>query len=213
MGALAGAVGRRAAGLLRASGGGTAEAAETGGDSGSGGNGGGGGGGTLEALWQQTRGSSSSSSSSCSVVVVGGGAPAAEVADADAAYTEAVFRGAKLGVDLLGGASTGHLPVLGTSLRAEVAGGAGDGGGGEEEEDDDDDAAAEGGGGGGVRMQELEVGDQLVAVGGVSLVDEEDPFEKGEGDHRRALGEAPRGARSKRLPVALRLSRDAGPPC
>jgi hypothetical protein len=50
-----------------------------------------------------------------------GGAPASEVADADADFKEALFRGTKLGIDLLAGPSIGHLPVLGAALEAECA--------------------------------------------------------------------------------------------
>ena len=82
---------------------------------------------------------------------VDGGAPASEIADADFDYKECVFRNAKLGIDLLGGASTGHLPVLGSALQVEGADG------------------------GKVTLQE---GDQVVAVAGVSLVDSEDPYDR-----------------------------------
>ena len=51
-----------------------------------------------------------------------GGAPASEVADADADFKEALFRGTKLGIDLLAGPSIGHLPVLGAALEAEDPG-------------------------------------------------------------------------------------------
>jgi len=82
---------------------------------------------------------------------VDGGAPASEIADADFDYKECVFKNAKLGLDLLGGASTGHLPVLGSALEVDSASG------------------------GKVMLHE---GDQVVAVAGVSLVDSEDPFDK-----------------------------------
>ncbi len=43
-----------------------------------------------------------------------------QVADADADYKEASFKGAKLGLDLLAGPSTGHLPVLASPITADA---------------------------------------------------------------------------------------------
>jgi hypothetical protein len=143
--------------------------------------GGEGGGGALGALWSAREAAEAAlgaSTTRTSVFTfdaapydddVHGGAPASEIADADAEYKEVVFRGAKLGLDLLGGATTGHLPVLGSPLQAEstTAKGARGGGGLFNRS-----AAKKG------ESVMLEAGDQVVGVGGTSLIDAEDPFER-----------------------------------
>lgn len=95
-------------------------------------------------------------------VLIHGGAPtqltndnlrAEDTADADAEVIVAIFDTPVLGVDLVGGASDGHVPILGTQKEVTVLGNDGS-----------------------RTTQILEPGSQLIQVANVRLIDVEDPF-------------------------------------
>jgi hypothetical protein len=78
---------------------------------------------------------------------------AEDTIDADAETVVAVFRTATLGVDLVGGPSVGHVPILGTEKEVTAIGPDGR-----------------------EKLVLLEEGSQLIQVANTSLIDAEDPF-------------------------------------